>query len=201
MHKSRTLARNRRRSMPAEGMRRVRQTAERWQRLASLLAAVLTLFLLLRIGTQSALGGARALAQNIAPGRWPILSSFGAKTLAWLGLPTQDSLAPVAGAVSPSQSSIAITGPHRADGVDAATVSVTLRDEAGNPLPGVRVVLRVDGKALTVSGPSAPTDSDGLATARITSTSPGPASIVAYALEPGLSTRLAATAHTVFRAA
>ena len=57
-----------------------------------------------------------------------------------------------------------------ANGKDEVTVTVTLKDSAGNALSSRGVLLSVDGTANTISQPSLSTDSLGVATGKLTST-------------------------------
>ena len=73
----------------------------------------------------------------------------------------------------PSTSQIQVTGPHRADGQDQATITITLRDAQGQPVAGKRVVVTSSGAQNTLTEPSSPTDANGGVVATLTSTQPG----------------------------
>ena len=57
-----------------------------------------------------------------------------------------------------------------ADGVTTATITVTMRDDTGNPLPGRTVALQAPGTAVTVTQPLAPTDARGQTTGLLRAT-------------------------------
>ncbi len=75
-----------------------------------------------------------------------------------------------AGLVDPNLSQISVTGPHRADGVDTATIAVTVTDVFGNKLPGKTVWIAVSGAGNVISGSPGSTDVNGVLTATLTST-------------------------------
>ncbi|RMG15879.1 MAG: hypothetical protein D6729_11810 [Deltaproteobacteria bacterium] len=75
---------------------------------------------------------------------------------------------------SASLSSLAAETPVVADGVTQGSIVVIVRDEAGNPLPGVEVVLSSSrGAQDQLTQPDAPTGSDGAAYGAIASAVPG----------------------------
>jgi len=57
-----------------------------------------------------------------------------------------------------------------ADGIDASTTTVTVRDPQGNPVPGQTVQVACSGTGNTVTPPAGPTDAAGLVTATLRST-------------------------------
>jgi hypothetical protein len=94
----------------------------------------------------------------------------------WLTAPPGDAAAS-ASSISPDPFWII------ANGVDSAAVTVTLRDGAGNPLPGKEIALQTTRGV--IQQPSAPTDQNGVATAVITSTETGGAIITARNVTDG----------------
>ncbi len=60
-----------------------------------------------------------------------------------------------------------------ADGADRVTITVTVRDGAGEPLPGRAVRVEVSGTGNTVTQPTGKTNASGVATASMVSTQPG----------------------------
>ena len=58
-------------------------------------------------------------------------------------------------------------------GTGAATITVTVRDERGDPLPGATVRVQATGEGNTLTQPSSPTDAEGRATATLGSTVAG----------------------------
>jgi Tol biopolymer transport system component len=73
----------------------------------------------------------------------------------------------VPGSVSPDRSTLAVSPSDIRTCCDAATVTVTARDGSGNPIEGATVVLNVSGTATSTNGPTAPTDSRGVAVATL----------------------------------
>lgn len=57
-----------------------------------------------------------------------------------------------------------------ADGVGLSTITVTVMDAVGNPIPGATVVLSATGLGNTLVQPAAPTDASGVATGTLVST-------------------------------
>ena len=91
------------------------------------------------------------------------------------GSPVVFSADATAGGVSAAESEVdaspaTITA---SSGASAATITVRVRDGFGNPVAGVPVALAVDGSGNTLTQPSAPTDANGVATGRLSSTSVG----------------------------
>ncbi|MCO5171022.1 MAG: protein kinase [Planctomycetes bacterium] len=75
-----------------------------------------------------------------------------------------------AGAPDPRASTITATRPELvADGAAVVSLSVVLRDRAGNPVPGARVALSATGRGSTLTAPD-PTGADGAALATLAST-------------------------------
>lgn len=66
-------------------------------------------------------------------------------------------------------------------GTETAQVTVTVRDNLGNPVPGVVVTVSASGPGNTVTQPSGPTGSDGVATASLRSTAAGNKTVSARA--------------------
>lgn len=79
------------------------------------------------------------------------------------------------GEVSVTQSTVVATpGSIAASaGANPATITVTARDEQGNPIPNVNVVLNATGTSNTLTQPAGPTGANGVATGTLTSTLTG----------------------------
>ncbi|HUF35810.1 MAG TPA: invasin domain 3-containing protein [Gemmatimonadales bacterium] len=80
-----------------------------------------------------------------------------------------------AGPVSAERSTIAAAPPSitTSSGSSASTVTVTARDEFDNPVPGRTVTLAASGSNNTVTQPSQPTDASGVATGKLSASTPG----------------------------
>ena len=76
------------------------------------------------------------------------------------------------GPISPKNSSVRVVGsPVTADGIDAATLNVTLQDSNANPISGAAISFAATGTGSSFSPPSGlVTDSSGLASATLSST-------------------------------
>jgi len=79
-------------------------------------------------------------------------------------------LSAILGEVDPSVSQVQATSPHRADGVDAATIAVTVTDSLGNGLPDQTVWVVVGGTENVIDSSPGNTDANGVFTATLTST-------------------------------
>lgn len=79
------------------------------------------------------------------------------------------------GEVSVTQSTVVATPASIAAsaGANPATITVTARDEQGNPIPNVNVVLNATGTSNTLIQPAGPTGASGVATGTLTSTLTG----------------------------
>lgn len=66
-------------------------------------------------------------------------------------------------------------------GASAATITVRVRDGFGNPVAGVSVALAVNGSGNTLTQPSAPSDANGVATGKLSSTGTGTRTVTATA--------------------
>jgi hypothetical protein len=66
-------------------------------------------------------------------------------------------------------------------GSDAATVTVTVRDQHGNPVPGVNVALSATGSGNKITQPSASTNASGVATGKFSATAAGAHAVAAKA--------------------
>ena len=91
------------------------------------------------------------------------------------GSPVVFSATATAGGVSATESQVeaAPATITASSGASAATITVRVRDGFGNPVPDVPVALAVDGTGNTLTQPSAPTDVNGIATGRLSSTAVG----------------------------
>lgn len=81
----------------------------------------------------------------------------------------------VPGEVSVSQSTV-VAAPATiiaSTGANPATITVTARDDQGNPIPGVNVVLDATGTSNALTQPAGPTNASGVATGIISSTLTG----------------------------
>lgn len=87
-----------------------------------------------------------------------------------------------AGAPSAAQSTVEVSDTTAApDGVESVTVTVTVLDAAGDPVPGIPVVLSSTGTGNTITQPTALTNASGVATGSIVSTVPEAKTISATA--------------------
>ena len=78
----------------------------------------------------------------------------------------------VTGPVSAASSTVAASPTSvQNNGTDTGTITVTVRDAGGNPLPGETVTLDDDGADSAIAPPSTTTNSSGVATFSVTSTS------------------------------
>jgi uncharacterized repeat protein (TIGR01451 family) len=84
-------------------------------------------------------------------------------------------------AVDPGRSSVtAFPSVVSADGITTSTITITLRDSAGNPVSGKTVTIATDrGGIDVISQPGAPTDANGQTTATISSAVVGPSTVTA----------------------
>ena len=87
----------------------------------------------------------------------------------------------VSGAVSADRSSTGATPQTitASSGGTTSTISVVARNALNDPVPGATVILDVSGEGNTITQPSAPTDSLGRATGRLSSTVAGPRVVTA----------------------
>ena len=125
-----------------------------------------------------------------AVGEWKLGETAGANTLEasvagqdLSGSPVVFSATGVPGGVSASQSTVdaAPASITASSGSSASTITVTARDEFGNPLPGVEVTLAATGSGNTLVQPAGPTGPDGRTTGRFSSTAVGSRTISATA--------------------
>ncbi len=89
----------------------------------------------------------------------------------------------VTSAISPSLSTVvAAPGTITAStGAGASTITVTVRDSLGNPIPGVTVIIAASGNGNTLGQPSGVTNSSGVATGSFASTLAGAHTVTATA--------------------
>ncbi len=73
-----------------------------------------------------------------------------------------------------------------ADSLAEATITITLRDEFGQPVAGKQVRIQVSGRGNFITQPSAPTNANGRATAKLRSTRAETKTVSAYVVEPAL---------------
>src|SRR6184192_1564210 len=85
----------------------------------------------------------------------------------------------VAGTISATQSTVVAAPTVITAGSGAATITVTARDAAGNPVNGAAVVLTATGTGNTLTQPATPTDANGVATGSLTSTVAGSKTVTA----------------------
>ncbi|MBF5043879.1 hypothetical protein FGE12_15880 [Aggregicoccus sp. 17bor-14] len=109
---------------------------------------------------------------------------------------------PGASAPDAARSSVEVspTAHALANGVDAVEVKVTVRTAAGAALPGLTVTLSAEGEGRSVQQPAAPTDAQGVATARVTSTVAGTGAVTARVAAQGSSVELASHPTVTFAA-
>jgi hypothetical protein len=123
-------------------------------------------------------------------GEWKLGPSAGENTLSaevaeqdLSGGPVVFSATGAPGGVSAEESSVAAAPAaiSASSGSSSSTITVTVRDAFGNPLPGVEVALSVDGTGNTLVQPAGPTNANGIATGRLSSTSVGSRTVSATA--------------------
>ncbi|MGI5863912.1 MAG: Ig-like domain-containing protein [Myxococcales bacterium] len=68
-----------------------------------------------------------------------------------------------------------------ADGETRSTITVTIKDIAGQPLPDFQVLLAAQGEGASITQPGGPTDANGIAVGFVTATKPGTVTISAKA--------------------
>jgi adhesin/invasin len=81
--------------------------------------------------------------------------------------------------VDPTLSTVEVAPSVIQAGNEVAIITVTARDDAGNPIAGLPVVVAVSGSGNTVTQPAGLTDANGVATARLSSTKAETKSIAA----------------------
>jgi adhesin/invasin len=127
-----------------------------------------------------------------AVGEWTLGSVAGENTLcaavagqALSGSPVVFSAAGIPDGVSAGRSTVTATPAaiSASSGSSFSTITVTVRDRFDNPLPGVTVALAVSGSSAgnTLVQPAGPTDADGVATGRFSSTAVGNRTVTATA--------------------
>jgi hypothetical protein len=114
--------------------------------------------------------------------QWRLGPTIGANELsaevtgqALSGSPVVFSATATAGNVSATESEVEASPATitASSGSSASTITVRVRDGLGNPVAGVPVALAVNGTGNTLTQPSAPTDANGIATGRLSSTAAG----------------------------
>lgn len=96
---------------------------------------------------------------------------------------TSDAFAITSSGVSATQSMVAVSPATitASTGASAATVTVTAKDDFGNPVPGVTVAVAASGAGNTLTQPAGPTDANGVATGTVSSTVAGTKTVSATA--------------------
>jgi hypothetical protein len=99
------------------------------------------------------------------------------------GSPVVFTAAATAGAVSGAESQVeaAPATITASSGSSAATITVRVRDRFGNPVAGAPVTLAVNGTGNTLTQPTEPSDANGVATGRLSSTVVGTRTVTATA--------------------
>ncbi len=89
----------------------------------------------------------------------------------------------VPGPISASQSTVTAlpASISASSGSSASTITVTVRDQFGNPLPGVSVTLAATGTGNTLTQPTDPTKANGTTTGRLSATTAGNRTVSATA--------------------
>ena len=100
--------------------------------------------------------------------------------------------------VSASRSTVVADPSSIAAGTGSSAITVTVRDEQGDPVEGATVFLEASGAGVTITQPPGPTGTDGVAIGAVTSAAAG--SIVVSAIVNG-SVRLDQTAEVAVEAA
>lgn len=124
-------------------------------------------------------------------GEWKLGTTVGPNSLSATvagqdlsGSPVVFSATAVAGGISAARSTVvaAPTSITASTGSSASTITVTVRDAFDNPLSGVEVTLAVTGgSGNTLVQPTGPTDDDGVATGKLSSTAVGDRTVSATA--------------------
>ncbi len=140
-------------------------------------------------------------------GEWRLGPAAGENTLSAAvgnldleGSPVVFSATGTAGGVSAEASTVSASPANitASTGSSASTITVTVRDQFGNPLEGIDVVLSVDGNGNDLVQPTEPTGANGVATGRLSSTAVGTRTVSAtaggVALEATASVTIAAGA-------
>lgn len=120
-------------------------------------------------------------------GEWRLGTTVGENTLSATvagqnlsGGPVVFSATGTPGGVSAEQSTVAAS-PATVSASSASTITVTVRDQFGNPLSGIEVTLAVSGSGNTLVQPASPTNADGEATGTVSSTAAGVLTVSATA--------------------
>jgi hypothetical protein len=125
-----------------------------------------------------------------AVGAWRLGTSAGANELVaevsgqeLSGSPVVFSATATAAGVSATESAVEASPATitASTGASAATITVRVRDGFGNPIEGVAVTLAVGGSGHTLTQPGGPTDANGVATGRFSSTVAGNHTVTATA--------------------
>ncbi len=120
-------------------------------------------------------------------GEWRLGTTVGENTLSAAvagqnlsGGPVVFSATGTPGGVSSEQSTVAAS-PATVSGSSISTITVTVRDQFGNPLSGIEVTLAVSGSGNTLVQPASPTNAEGQATGTVSSTAAGVLTVSATA--------------------
>ncbi|CAN5769081.1 hypothetical protein BH24GEM1_BH24GEM1_17750 [soil metagenome] len=120
-------------------------------------------------------------------GEWRLGTTVGENTLSAAvagqnlsGGPVVFSATGTPGGVSAEQSTVAAS-PATVSASSVSTITVTVRDQFGNPLSGIEVTLAVSGSGNTLVQPASPTNADGQATGTVSSTAAGVLTVSATA--------------------
>ena len=125
-----------------------------------------------------------------AVGAWTLGTEAGANALSAAvtgvelsGGPVVFSATGVPGPISASQSTVtaAPASISASSGSSASTITVTVRDQFGNPLQGVSVTLAVSGTGNTLTQPTEPTKANGTTTGRLSAATAGNRTVSATA--------------------
>jgi adhesin/invasin len=142
-------------------------------------------------GGGGALSGATAATdgQGVARvGSWRLGTAIGANALRARvegadleGNPVSFGATATAGPVSAAQSTLtaAPASITTSSGGSASTITVTAKDEFGNPVSGRTVTLAATGSGNALTQPANPTNGDGVATGKLSATSVGPRTVSA----------------------
>ncbi|HJQ64735.1 MAG TPA: Ig-like domain-containing protein, partial [Gemmatimonadales bacterium] len=82
---------------------------------------------------------------------------------------------------SPTLSAVAVSSASIVAGSGVSVITVTVKDNAGNPVPGASVVLSATGSGNTITQPQGPTDANGQAAGSLSSTGAGSKTVMAVA--------------------
>ena len=128
------------------------------------------------VGPTNASGVATGTLSSLIPESKTVTAEVNGTTLAQTA-----AVSVTIGSPSASQSSVTAAPTSLTAGGGSATISVTVRNSSGTPIPGATVVLAATGSGNSLTQPAGPTDENGVATGALSSTGAGTKTISATA--------------------